>query len=317
MLSARRCRRSSAALPTAGFTLIELLVVIAIIAILAAILFPVFAQARDKARQTTCLSNLKQLGVATQMYAQDYDEIFPGNIHTRFANGVWWWQQLPPYVQKSSGKIGFQNDDDSAGHIYVCPSAKPEENLVRTGTQGDIDRYKINYLPASTIVDYNILVDAALNCPPDSNICPRGGPALAVVNRPADTAWLTDNGNYRRPGGSNGEFSFHLRLSGGATQSGRMQWTIGAVGGSAEATTAVYETNAPAVRSPECTAAGRPARACRHVSYRHSGGANMLYMDGHAKWMRGEAVFNNVLRAAQQEATLSAPVGDMFDVFQQ
>ncbi|MBU0609370.1 MAG: DUF1559 domain-containing protein [Armatimonadetes bacterium] len=58
-----------------GFTLIELLVVIAIIAILAAILFPVFAKAREKARQTSCLSNLKQLGLSAQMYAQDYDEL--------------------------------------------------------------------------------------------------------------------------------------------------------------------------------------------------------------------------------------------------
>ena len=64
-----------------GFTLIELLVVIAIIAILAAILFPVFAQAREKARQTACLSNEKQIGAGLMMYAQDYDEIMPGNAH--------------------------------------------------------------------------------------------------------------------------------------------------------------------------------------------------------------------------------------------
>ncbi len=60
-----------------GFTLIELLVVIAIIALLAAILFPVFAQAREKARQTACVSNLKQIGLAVRMYVQDYDETFP------------------------------------------------------------------------------------------------------------------------------------------------------------------------------------------------------------------------------------------------
>src|SRR5262245_8613142 len=60
-----------------GFTLIELLVVIAIIAILAAILFPVFAQAREKARGTSCLSNLKQVGLGVSMYMQDYDGNFP------------------------------------------------------------------------------------------------------------------------------------------------------------------------------------------------------------------------------------------------
>jgi prepilin-type N-terminal cleavage/methylation domain-containing protein/prepilin-type processing-associated H-X9-DG protein len=70
MVSALSRRRS-------GFTLIELLVVIAIIAILAAILFPVFAQAREKARQATCTSNLNQLGKAMFMYVQDYDEVFP------------------------------------------------------------------------------------------------------------------------------------------------------------------------------------------------------------------------------------------------
>ena len=61
-----------------AFTLIELLVVIAIIAILAAILFPVFAQAREKARAITCVSNLKSVGLAAMMYAQDYDESLPG-----------------------------------------------------------------------------------------------------------------------------------------------------------------------------------------------------------------------------------------------
>ena len=67
--------------PKAAFTLIELLVVIAIIAVLAAILFPVFAQARDKARQAACLSNLKQVGTALAMYQQDYDERMPSTCN--------------------------------------------------------------------------------------------------------------------------------------------------------------------------------------------------------------------------------------------
>jgi prepilin-type N-terminal cleavage/methylation domain-containing protein len=67
----------TATVPHRGFTLIELLVVIAIIAILAAILFPVFAQAREAARKTACLSNTRQLGMAFVQYVNDYDEQFP------------------------------------------------------------------------------------------------------------------------------------------------------------------------------------------------------------------------------------------------
>src|SRR5688572_30373624 len=71
------CRQPTAARQRKGFTLIELLVVIAIIAIPAAILFPVFARAREQARKATCISNLKQVGLALMQYVQDYDEIYP------------------------------------------------------------------------------------------------------------------------------------------------------------------------------------------------------------------------------------------------
>jgi len=83
-----------------GFTLIELLVVIAIIAILAAILFPVFAKAREKARQTSCLNNIKQLALADLMYAQDYDERYCRYYqYMPYPNLYWWCDMLEPYVK--------------------------------------------------------------------------------------------------------------------------------------------------------------------------------------------------------------------------
>src|SRR6516225_7077413 len=92
-----------------AFTLIELLVVIAIIAILAAILFPVFAQAREKARATACLSNLKQLALGWLMYAQDYDETYvmtagqkPFDPNLGYAPQIYWLEMIDPYV-KSGG----------------------------------------------------------------------------------------------------------------------------------------------------------------------------------------------------------------------
>lgn len=113
-----------------AFTLIELLVVIAIIAILAAILFPTFAQAREKARAISCLSNLRQIGMATMQYIQDYDETYPlgyvwkdGGANSEWG-GTMYTVSLGPYIQKLGNAGGdIVNSGLDTGSIFVCPSA--------------------------------------------------------------------------------------------------------------------------------------------------------------------------------------------------
>jgi prepilin-type N-terminal cleavage/methylation domain-containing protein/prepilin-type processing-associated H-X9-DG protein len=114
-----------------AFTLIELLVVIAIIAILAAILFPVFAQAREKARQTQCLSNMKQVGNAVMMYVQDYDEqlFIGGNGNPAPDPTRSWTIALEPYHKTRA--------------VYRCPSAQK------------ISETRQHMVPSSNLVNYN------------------------------------------------------------------------------------------------------------------------------------------------------------------
>jgi prepilin-type N-terminal cleavage/methylation domain-containing protein/prepilin-type processing-associated H-X9-DG protein len=98
-----------------GFTLIELLVVIAIIAILAAILFPVFAKAREAARQSSCNSNVRQLSTAVLMYVQDYDELFPRANCDGLSSGQNWNISCQPYI-KNTG-------------VFKCPSQTPTTGM--------------------------------------------------------------------------------------------------------------------------------------------------------------------------------------------
>jgi len=129
-----------------GFTLIELLVVIAIIAILAAILFPVFAKVREKARQTTCVSNEKQIGLAMIEYIGDYDDVYPDYEFNR--NNVQggtsydWTQALQPYIKNGKGSNGSSfptSPYSNVDGVWTCPSMPIEQ----TGGWTEYSSYRV------------------------------------------------------------------------------------------------------------------------------------------------------------------------------
>ena len=162
--------------PIRGFTLIELLVVIAIIAILAAILFPVFAQARDKARQVGCLSNLRQIGLATQLYAQDFDETPP----PRHVPDILFQFGDPKIYGKTPNFLGSILPYTTTRVIFYCPSAI----------------WNLPYAPKA-------MTPTPLS---DTNLLGNGvviGRPLAVIDRPAEVIyiqelnWRIDNAQLR------------------------------------------------------------------------------------------------------------------------
>lgn len=163
-----RTRAPQAPRHSAAFTLIELLVVIAIIAILAAILFPVFAQAREKARQTACLSNSKQLATAIQMYTQDYDETMPMGGYTVGTVLGRWFADIHPYVKNLEA--------------FNCPSKNETEWRIATNAAG----IRTNYVAGAYGCNINIM-----NYNTNGNVA-MPGRALSEIANPAGTFALAE-----------------------------------------------------------------------------------------------------------------------------
>ena len=205
-----------------GFTLIELLVVIAIIAILAAILFPVFAKAREKARQSSCSSNMKQLGLGLMQYVQDYDEMLPAayadEVPATGAGRVRWHEAIGPYVKNAQ--------------IRFCPS------------HSGLDR---------TLID---------SC--SYAACMTGH------------VW-----NYGTPGKSIGSFSDASKLL--LLVEAGSWYSYWHPGGSACA----GWTNG--VATSNLSSGASPATDWSYIG-RHNDGGNMLFVDGHVKWLKAASV---------------------------
>jgi prepilin-type N-terminal cleavage/methylation domain-containing protein/prepilin-type processing-associated H-X9-DG protein len=249
-----------------GFTLIELLVVIAIIAILAAILFPVFAQARDAARQTTCTSNLKQTSLAYLMYIQDYDEQLlhvqlsgfgeawiggNGNVYRDCAG--WWMGRIQPYMK---GYQVFADPNDGRSISAVANSGQSDG-----WDQGIVLGTNQNGIPARFFqVSYGLNEWLIANPSGSGNGAPPVT-ALAGIKAPASMVLISD---------AIGPLSNDWDLQGGACCHGYSR--------------AWYANTEWGVWADDF----RNFQKYNGFA-RHKGGAVFSYLDGHTKWLANAA----------------------------
>ena len=239
-----------------AFTLIELLVVIAIIAILAAILFPVFAKVREKARTISCLSNTKQLGLAFTQYSQDNDEKNPNGVNWYYPGGNGWAGQLFPYVK--SEKLYFCPDDTGTQGATYTSYAYNSNNTAPTGAT--VDSYSIAKYnaPAKTVLLFEVQGNSF-------------GSANIANNATIDDSDRSGTGGYSAAGWG---------ASDGST-------TVYALNGAGAYNAPVTLKMATGYMRNDSV--GDQARISAPTG-RHTDGANYLMADDHAKWFRGNAV---------------------------
>jgi prepilin-type N-terminal cleavage/methylation domain-containing protein len=266
-----------------AFTLIELLVVIAIIAILAAILFPVFAQAREKARQSSCLSNTKQMGLGIMMYTQDYDETYPQAYwYTNDTDGSAGYNQWSGMIQPYVKNVG----------IFVCPS-DPNKGIIPTNPGLDLQAPRISYVANAAVLPRkrrsidpaNVASAASIDAPADVIVIGEMTNTLACINDTSNAG--TAGGAYVNK--SHRSTNAFMNSASGGTWKGESAADF--------SLSAVYAAT-PALAAQAFAACKAPGYAggALHIAYtqadRHTGGSCYTFADGHSKWMKLEQTLN-------------------------
>jgi len=246
-----------------GFTLIELLTVVAIITIIAAILFPVFALAREKGRAATCLSNEKQLSLALQQYVSDNDSTYPNGIQATSAGRIWqgegWASQCLPYINSQG--------------VFNCPTDTTSSQAFRE-TEVSYG-YNINLVDQGEGYEDILsgLTDPELNAPSQTVMLFETSAVSVNLGSPREGADGSPPSSTNFSASGNG-LDNRLYAQTDATTSTANKYATGYLGGRVPLN--LLQTQFPAADG------------------RHSLGSNYVFCDGHAHWLRGSSVSSGV-----------------------